>query len=376
MGDNNKKSAISSSASDKNPANPETSKSQRQGNPLPNNQNQLQMFPQSVPSITHSLPIKLDDGNYMLWKNQLLNIIIANGLEDFIEGTCPCPPKLLELTQQTLNPLYQQWQCLNRLLMSWIYACLTPRTTSYIVNHGTAYEIWEALSKRFESTSYARFWVSDLSLLISRKKGLGPEYDAFVTSIENRVDKPSIEDVEMSDNSWFMDSEATHHMTPDIDCLSNSALFQGNDQVMVGNGPNLISWSSSKQKVVSRSSAESEYRALANGAAELSWIEYILQELQIPFATKPLLLCDNINATYLAANPIMHARTKHIEIDYHFVRERVLNKSLSVQYTSLEDQIADALAKVLPTHRFLNLRSKLTVRHSPVSLRGDVRICY
>ncbi|KAL5776889.1 hypothetical protein ACOSP7_009815 [Xanthoceras sorbifolium] len=134
-------------------------------------------------------------------------------------------------------------------------------------------------------------------------------------------------------------------------------------------GPNLVSWSSSKQKVVSRSSAESEYRALANGAAELSWIGYILQELQVPLTTKPLLLCDNISATYLATIPVMHARTKHIEIDYHFVRERVLNRSLSVQYTPSEDQIADGLTKALPTQRFLNLRSKLTVLHS------DVRIC-
>ena len=90
-------------------------------------------------------------------------------------------------------------------------------------------------------------------------------------------------------------------------------------------GPNLISWSSSKQRVVSRSSAELEYCGLANAATEICWLEALLTELHIPGATCPLILCDNISATYLAANLVMHARTKHIEIDYHFFRDHVVN---------------------------------------------------
>ena len=67
----------------------------------------------------------------------------------------------------------------------------------------------------------------------------------------------------------------------------------------------------------------------------------------------------------------MHARTKHIEIDYHFVCDRVVNQSLSVCYIPFEDQLADIITKALPTTRFLNLRAKLTVLPSPISLRGD-----
>lgn len=78
---------------------------------------------------------------------------------------------------------------------------------------------------------------------------------------------------------------------------------------------NLISYLSAKQKVVSRSSTESKYRALANGTTKIVWVESILSELRVPISTPPLLLCDNISTTYLTADPIMHAHTKHVEID-------------------------------------------------------------
>ena len=134
---------------------------------------------------------------------------------------------------------------------------------------------------------------------------------------------------------------------------------------------NLVSWSSSKQKVVSHSSAESEYRGVANWAAEIAWTESLLCELSI--TPPPLILCDNISATYLAANPILHARTKHVEINYHFVTERVLQCSLFVQFTPSDDQLADCMTKPLSTQRFITLRSKLTVLTRPMSLRGDVK---
>jgi hypothetical protein len=90
-------------------------------------------------------------------------------------------------------------------------------------------------------------------------------------------------------------------------------------------GPNLVSWSSKKQPTVSRSSTEAEYKALANGAAKAIWISSLLKELGVPQQRASVLWCDNLGATYLTANPVFHARTKHIEIDFHFVRERVAN---------------------------------------------------
>jgi hypothetical protein len=79
---------------------------------------------------------------------------------------------------------------------------------------------------------------------------------------------------------------------------------------------------------VSRSSTEAEYKALANATAEMLWVQKLLAELGIQHPPKARLWCDNLDATYLSANPVFHARTKHIEIDFHFVDERVAQKLL------------------------------------------------
>ncbi|KAL4561491.1 hypothetical protein LXL04_033657 [Taraxacum kok-saghyz] len=96
-------------------------------------------------------------------------------------------------------------------------------------------------------------------------------------------------------------------------------------------GSNLVSWSARKQKTVSRSSTEAEYKAVADTVAEITWLEALLRELYIPVTASPILCCDNLGATYLSANPVFHARTKHVEVDFHFVREKVAAKRLSVQ---------------------------------------------
>jgi histone deacetylase 1/2 len=110
-------------------------------------------------------------------------------------------------------------------------------------------------------------------------------------------------------------------------------------------GPNLISWSAKKQPTVSRSSTEAEYKALGNGVAEAMWVESVLKELGVPRQRTAILWCDNLGATYLTANPVFHARTKHIEIDFHFVRERVASGDLDVRFISMNDQLADVFTK-------------------------------
>ncbi|KAL9992629.1 putative RNA-directed DNA polymerase [Helianthus debilis subsp. tardiflorus] len=136
-------------------------------------------------------------------------------------------------------------------------------------------------------------------------------------------------------------------------------------------GSNLISWSARKQRTVSRSSTEAEYKALANTVAELTWLETLMTELRVPMRMAPILWCDNLGATYLSANPVFHARTKHVEVDFHFVREKVAQRKLSVQFISTHDQIADVFTKPLPSDRFLLLKSKLKVTTGWYKKMGD-----
>jgi len=124
---------------------------------------------------------------------------------------------------------------------------------------------------------------------------------------------------------------------------------------------------------VSRSSTKSEYKALANASAELIWIQTLLRDLRVSLPRAPILYCDNIGATYLTSNPIYHARTKHNEIDYHFVRDQVADKYLEVRFISGKDQLADVLTKPLPSSRFLQLNFNLNVRVPTSSLRGRIR---
>jgi hypothetical protein len=81
---------------------------------------------------------------------------------------------------------------------------------------------------------------------------------------------------------------------------------------------------------VVRSSTKAEYKALADGIAEILWIRALLSDLYFSSDPMTILWCDNLGATYLSVNLIFHARTKHVEIDYHFVRDRVAKKEIGV----------------------------------------------
>jgi histone deacetylase 1/2 len=134
-------------------------------------------------------------------------------------------------------------------------------------------------------------------------------------------------------------------------------------------GGNLVTWSARKQATVSHSSTESEYKALANATAELIWIQALLRELGVSQRRSPILWCDNIGATYLSSNPVFHARTKHIEVDYHFVRERVARKLLQIKFISSKDQLADIFTKPLPLPLFMACKRNLNL-HSLVEIEG------
>ena len=118
-----------------------------------------------------------------------------------------------------------------------------------------------------------------------------------------------------------------------------------------GNSP--ISWSAKKQGTVFHSSTEAEYRALASTAAELAWLRTLFMELHLFLHHIPVLWCDNISAIALASNPVFHSRMKHIVVDYHYVREKVLRRDLGVKFISGKDNYTNIFIKPLPSPHFL-----------------------
>ena len=135
-------------------------------------------------------------------------------------------------------------------------------------------------------------------------------------------------------------------------------------------GSNIISWCAKKQHTISRSSTEAEYRAMANTAAELTWLTYILSDLRISLPSSPTLYCDNISALYMTINPVFHARSKHIELDYHFVRERVALGLLVTQHISSTNQFADLFTKPVPKATLASFSTKLRLQPRLSLLEG------
>jgi hypothetical protein len=125
-------------------------------------------------------------------------------------------------------------------------------------------------------------------------------------------------------------------------------------------GSNLVSWS-----------AEAEYKALANAMDEIMWLQTLLAKLGIPHRLAVSLWCDNLGATYLSASPVFHVRTKHVEVHYDFVRERVARKQLDIWFISTHDQIVDGFTKPLSTKKLFMFQNNLNLRR--LRLREGVR---
>lgn len=125
-----------------------------------------------------------------------------------------------------------------------------------------------------------------------------------------------------------------------------------------------------KQTTMSRSTTEVVYRSLANTVAGVTWIQSLLGKLQAPCQQQPVIYCDNLSTVLLIANPVLHARTKHLELDLFFVREKVQRKEIVVQHVGSHLQIADGLTKPLSGSKFQQFRDKLNViRPDDLSLR-------
>ncbi|GKB09967.1 ribonuclease H-like domain-containing protein [Tanacetum coccineum] len=132
----------------------------------------------------------------------------------------------------------------------------------------------------------------------------------------------------------------------------------------------LLTWYSKRQDMLSRSSAEAEYRGVANAVVETSWIRNLLRELYTLLFTATLVYYDNVSAVYMSANPVQHQRIKHIEIDIHFVHDKVTASHVRVLHVPSLFPNAYIFTKGLPYPLFADFRSSLSVRKSPAPIAG------
>ena len=151
------------------------------------------------------------------------------------------------------------------------------------------------------------------------------------------------------------------HGLSDADWASNPDDRTSTSAFLIFLGADPISWSSTKQRIVARSSTEAKYHAIMVANAKLKWVKSLLSELLAPMQFPPTLFSNNLGATYLSTNPIFHSRMKHLAIDYHFVRDLVQFSEQHVVYVSVGDQLADTLTKSLSRTHLFYLCNKICV---------------
>ena len=128
----------------------------------------------------------------------------------------------------------------------------------------------------------------------------------------------------------------------------------------------MVTWRSKKQKVVALSIAEGEFRGVAKGITKILWLKKLLCELNFPRTATCKLFCDNQAAINISENPVQHDRAKHVDIDKHFIEEKIEKKTISIPHVKSEDQLADILTKVVTAEVFENTLSKLGIE-SPMT---------
>ena len=126
-------------------------------------------------------------------------------------------------------------------------------------------------------------------------------------------------------------------------------------------GGNLISWKSKKQDVVARSSAEAEYRAMTLATCELIWLKHLLQKIRFGKDEQMELIYDNQAALHISSNPVFHERTKHVEVDCHFIKEKIASGCMTTSFVNSNNQLADIFTKSLRGPRIKFICDKLGV---------------
>ncbi|CAL1409334.1 unnamed protein product [Linum trigynum] len=274
------------------------------------------------------------DGLILNQRKYILELLKRSGMSTANAISTPCTANQLLQSASDLSPAFADPGLYRSIVGGLQYLSFTRPDLSFAVNHVSQFQQsptdahWAAVKR------IMRYLQGTLTQGLVFQRSARPQLHGY--------------------------SDASFASSPrDRKSISGYAVFYGS---------NLVSWSTRKQKAVARSSTECEYRALATLASEVIWLQSLLAELGQPTHTSPVLWCDNLGATYLAHNPVFHTRSKHLEIEFHFVRDRVNKQQLHVRYLPATDQLADVLTKPLARLPFRNFCSKFHL--SEVQLAG------
>ncbi|GKC56050.1 ribonuclease H-like domain-containing protein [Tanacetum coccineum] len=172
-----------------------------------------------------------------------------------------------------------------------------------------------------------------------------------------------------------VDTESKLRTTGDV--VSNSTLYRslaGSLQYLTFTRPDIsyaVQQFFKRQPTLSHSSAEAEYRGVVNAVAETCLLRNLLHELHTPLSSATLVYCDSVSAVYFSCNPVQYQRTKHIEIDIHFVHDLVVVGQVRVLHVPSRYQFADIFTKGFPSSLFEEFRSSLSVRCSSAPTAGE-----
>jgi hypothetical protein len=173
---------------------------------------------------------------------------------------------------------------------------------------------------------------------------------------------------------YEVNTELQVHGYIDADWAGSISDKKSTSGFMFSFGSVVVTWSSMKQPTVALSSTEAEYRGAAMATCEVAWPRKLLGDLGLHVDRQVVIYCDNLSSIQLVRNPMFHARTKHIEVHYHFIREKVLAGEIDLIYVNTEDQVVDIFTEVLEAEKHRRLCSMLGVMELELSLRGSVEM--
>ncbi|KAK2977630.1 hypothetical protein RJ640_020537 [Escallonia rubra] len=236
---------------------------------------------------------KLTGHNYHQWAKSVMMFISGKGKDDYLTGAASPPWKD--------DPSFRMWKTENNMVMSWLINTMDTEIGQNFLFYDTAYEIWMAAKETYSDNDNTAELFDIKGALHDLRQG-----EMSVTQYYNTLSR-----------FW---QQLDGFESLDWECPADASQYK---KVNFGFWGNLVTWRSKKQSVVARSSAEAAFRAMAHGICEGMWLKKLLEELLFPPSASMKLMCDNKAVISIAKNPVHHDRTKHIEIDRHFIKEKI-----------------------------------------------------